>query len=234
VESSASTGRFFYGENPGSPIPFAVSTSSRIIVPSRSEAGSSDLRLAHSEGKRLEAGVCSSGNLCYHLITPIDAKFLLAKGYAEPVSNAKRRTLITCSYVLCALVVLYGLWIGVRWIWSPPLRINRTESKIAIDTSFFGEYPTTVSRIRMSDVHNRTVLWEIQAATPDTQIRGFSLNEGANPVLIKPTYGSYRLVVPSNSATFTLSNSSVYELELWAGNSDITKASATVWFGETP
>ena len=75
---------------------------------------------------------------------------------------------------------------------------------------------------------------ETRASTPDTQIRGFSLNEGANAVLIKPTYGSYRLVAPSNSATFTLSNNSAYELELWAGNSDITKASATVSFGETP
>jgi hypothetical protein len=147
------------------------------------------------------------------------------------VNGTTIKSLKMVGGVLCGAVVLWSLWIAVRWNWSPSIRLSRDGSRITVDVSTLGEYPTTVKHIRLSDQNSGAVLWELRAATSEAQIRRLILSEGANPTKITATYGSYMVVAPSSSATFTLNKSSEYKLELWCGSSAITKSTTTFRFG---
>ena len=136
------------------------------------------------------------------------------------------KTFKGAGFVLCVGVVLlpalWLAWIVLRWD-APPLGLSRRGPTITFNVSTWGEYPTTVTRIRLSDLSNRSVLWELNADNSEPQIGGFSLSEGDNPVQVATENGSYRAVAPSNSATFTLRKGPEYKLELWGGSGILEK-----------
>jgi hypothetical protein len=142
------------------------------------------------------------------------------------ITKARR----TVAYAFCLAIALWATWAAIRWNWSPPLRVVRQGPQITIDTSTLGEYPTTVTRIRLLDLRRKVVVWELTAATPQPQILKFYLREGANPVQIEPSYGRYRPVWPADSQTFTLGDDAEYTIELWGGTSKFTRASAIFAF----
>jgi hypothetical protein len=134
--------------------------------------------------------------------------------------------------ILCGLVVALSVWIAVRWN-APPLTVVRDGSKVTVDVSTLGEYPTTVTRIRLSDVGNGAVVWEVRSENGAAQLHGFSIAEGDNPVQVDAYYGSYRVLVPSNSASFALHRGMHYKIELWGGASVLTRKSAVFSVGDS-
>jgi hypothetical protein len=98
---------------------------------------------------------------------------------------------------------------------------------IVVDVQTLGEYPTTVDRIRLSDLNQSTVVWEIATANGTPQIDRFMLKADKNPAVLEANSGSYRLVAPTNGSGFLLRKGSKYKIELWGGNTIFTKRSAT-------
>ena len=57
----------------------------------------------------------------------------------------------TIVVLFCALLV--AIWITLRRN-APPLRIVQNGPKLIVNISTLGEYPTTVKRVRLSDMKN--------------------------------------------------------------------------------
>ena len=113
------------------------------------------------------------------------------------------KTLKTIPIVLIAAIVVLAAWIAVRRN-APPLNIVHEASGVAVDLSSFGEYPTNVKRIRLCQVNDGQVVWEVRSDNRTTQLHGFRLNEGDNPAQIDTDHGRYVVVVPQQSASFPL------------------------------
>jgi hypothetical protein len=130
---------------------------------------------------------------------------------------------------ICAALLVVIVWIVLRWN-APPLRIVGSGAKLTADVSTLGEYPTTVTKIRLSDAESNAVVWEV-SANGVAQLHGLTLVAGQNPARIAADYGSYRVVTPSSSESFLLREGTEYRIELWGGSGVLTKKSASFHFG---
>ena len=133
------------------------------------------------------------------------------------------------TVLACVAIVLLVVWIALRWN-APPLRIVQSRSDIVVDVQTLGEYPTTVYRIRLSDLNQSTVVWEITTANGTPQIDRFMLKADKNPAALEANSGTYRIVVPTSGSDFLLRKGSKYRIEMWGGNTIFTKRSATFQF----
>jgi hypothetical protein len=106
----------------------------------------------------------------------------------------------------------------------------RTGSEITVDVQTLGEYPTTVKRIRLSERNRSAVVWEVAASDGTPQIHLFTLKPGDNPALLEANSGSYRVVVPVARPLFLLKKGAKYRVEIWGGETFLTKRSATFEF----
>jgi len=140
-------------------------------------------------------------------------------------SRLKRAAIAFCV----GFLLLVG-WIALRWD-APPLRLVRTRTEITVDVQTLGEYQTTVSRIRLSDINQSAVVWELATANGTPQIHEFTLKPGENPALLESSPGTYRVVVPAGGNLFLLEKARKYRIELWGGSTIFTKRSATFEFG---
>jgi hypothetical protein len=130
------------------------------------------------------------------------------------------------AITLCIVMALSIVWIGLRWK-APPLRLVQTGTQITVDVQTLGEYPSTVNHIRLSEVSQSAVLWEVQG---DAQIYNFTLKMGENPALLDADRGVYRVVTPQGVERFVLRRGTTYRIELWGGKSLLTKRCATFLF----
>lgn len=147
------------------------------------------------------------------------------------MKSAIVKTLKVFGAIVCGVVLASAVWIVMRWN-APPLSIVHDGSKLAVDVSFLGEYPTTITRIRLSDQNSRAVVWELRAANGTPQIHDLKLNEGKNAAQIDASAGSYRTVVPSDSNIFELRRGVEYRLELWGGSTILSKRSSSFSLGD--
>jgi hypothetical protein len=132
----------------------------------------------------------------------------------------------SAATALCIVMVLLVIWIGLRWN-APPLRLVRTGTEITVDVQTLGEYPTAVNHIRLSDVNQSAVLWEVQG---DAQIHKFTLRMGENPASLWADHGLYRVVTPEGVERFVLRRGTTYRIELWGGKGLFPKRRATFLF----
>jgi len=122
-------------------------------------------------------------------------------------------------------------WIAVRWN-APPLRLLKGVSEVVVDVQTLGEYPTTVNRIRLIDLRESKVVWEIVRQSGTPQIHEFSLKPDNNSTVIDAQYGDYRVVAPAGTSHFALGKGVKYRIELWGGESDLTKSSGIFSFAD--
>lgn len=114
---------------------------------------------------------------------------------------------------------------------SPPLKIEQHSGLIKFSAATLGEYPTPVSHIRLSDLVNDKVVWELIAETGSPQIWGFDLRLGENPPIIQNVIGGkYKILKPESKGPFTLRKDSNYKLEIW-NESGFRSAAAEFRFG---
>jgi hypothetical protein len=140
-------------------------------------------------------------------------------------SKAKR-----AAIAFCVVLALLIVWIALRWN-APTLRLVRSSRDIVVDVQTLGEYPTTVNRIRVSDLSQSTVVWEVVTQRGTPQIHDFALKLDNNPALLAAQYGDYRVVAPNGADRFVLRKGVRYRIELWGGSTILTKSSATFSFG---
>lgn len=128
----------------------------------------------------------------------------------------------TVRLIAVSLVILNGCDI------VPPLRITKTKSGVMIGVETLGEYPTTISRIKISEARSGVAVLELCSdSEPPPQIWNISLEEGENLVdsIDLPEPELYRVVVPSTSRGFTIKRNITYLVEVWgrgAGESPAT------------
>jgi hypothetical protein len=113
-----------------------------------------------------------------------------------------------------AMVVLM-LFAGCRS--KPPVKIVTADGSVVVDVQTLGEYPTTVTHVRLTEANGPTV-WEIRAEQGTPQIHNLTFAPGANPVtLAHPDSGQYEIVVPKGSS-FILDPNKTYTVELWGAS----------------
>jgi hypothetical protein len=139
------------------------------------------------------------------------------------------KILKSVGILFCAAAVLLIGWIVVRRD-APPLRLVRSGNEIVVDVQTLGEYPTTVSRIRLSDVSQSKIVWEVEVERGTPQIHEFSLRPDDNSPALESQYGDYRVVAPKGDSRFVLRKGVRYRIEVWGGKTDFTKRSATFSF----
>ena len=115
--------------------------------------------------------------------------------------------------LLLLLVVLFVMTGCV----GAPFEIKVKGRSAQVDVSTLGEYPTSVSRIRLSETDSHKVVWEIVAGKQVPQIWGLTLKVGANPAKLARIFAGreYRLVRPQKQPSFILRENVRYRLEMW-------------------
>lgn len=80
-----------------------------------------------------------------------------------------------------------------------------------------GEYPTSVSRIRLSEASHPAVVWEVVAGSRVPQIWGLDLRVGDNPVVLTNVFQGrrYRVLFPPGKSVFVLRRRARHCLEIW-------------------
>jgi hypothetical protein len=98
---------------------------------------------------------------------------------------------------------------------KPTVRVSRNTNSVNVDVATLGEYPTTISRIRLKDSADR-VLWEVSANGGTPQIHEFSLKAGINSSSAPfSTAGKYAVLTPNSANSFELQRGPTYKLDLW-------------------
>lgn len=132
-----------------------------------------------------------------------------AQGHAR--SESVRPALIGAAMFVAVLV---ALGCGIFWfLEAPPLHVFRAADAVTMNIETLGEYPTTVSHLRVTEADSGTLIWEIRSSGI-AQARAFKLHVGENPALVKAEYGSFETLTPP-SRTFVLHGGVRYKIELW-------------------
>jgi hypothetical protein len=103
-------------------------------------------------------------------------------------------------------------------------------SEVVVDVQTLGEYSTTITRVRLTDLNQSRVVWEIVTERGTPQIHDFALKLNDNSIMLDAQYGDYRVLVPIGASHFALRKGVTYRIELWSGKTVLTKTSGTFSF----
>jgi hypothetical protein len=79
-----------------------------------------------------------------------------------------------------------------------------------------GEYPTTISRIRLTHRGSGHVVWDLAASSGTPQIHTLDLRPGLNQSVIGGVAsGTYEILVPRGGGPFQLEAGAEYAIEVW-------------------
>jgi hypothetical protein len=102
----------------------------------------------------------------------------------------------------------------------PPLRITTHGASVTVDAQTFGEYPSDVERLRLTDASTHRVVWEVKGHGAP-QIGKFVLNAGENVATISDVrHGAFDVIMPVGKQTFTLASGGTYVIEAWGRDGD--------------
>ena len=105
------------------------------------------------------------------------------------------------------------------------------EGSVVVDAQTLGEYPTTVSRVRVTEAPNGPTVWEIRARQGTPQIHKLAFVPGVNSVtLAHPDSGGYEIIVPKEGSSFILKLSANYTIEMWGASDQGEPAKADFRF----
>lgn len=111
-------------------------------------------------------------------------------------------------------------------IQRPPLRIVVSGETVTIDVQTLGEYQTTAMQIKLIHRMSGKTVWALKAQSGTPQIQTIQLKIGENPAILASSPGTYDVVTPMGSDTFSLEADTVYEISLW-GKSKYSKVTGT-------
>jgi hypothetical protein len=116
---------------------------------------------------------------------------------------------------LLSVIFLGLLACGVLAV-KPPLKIRLAPHGVVVDVRTLGEKPTSVRRVRLTEVSQERVVWELEAEGRTPQIWQIPLVIGENPAEFRGApYGTYRVVEPRSSDVFELEEGESYRIEVW-------------------
>jgi len=117
------------------------------------------------------------------------------------------------------------LVVGLLWLLAcsgkPPLRVHHDHGEVVIDVATLGEYRTSISRLRLTDIESQSVIWEFAQKTGEPQIVTVSVRPGPNSATPpEGISGKYELLVPRDGGSFTLVAGRRYRVEVWGTSSN--------------
>jgi hypothetical protein len=115
------------------------------------------------------------------------------------------------------VLLLVAALLALAGCLAVPFEVRVKGDVATVDVSTLGEYPTSVSRIRLSDASHPAVVWEVVAGSRVPQIWGLDLHVGDNPAALTSVFQGrrYRVVVPPGKSFFVLKRRTRYRLEIW-------------------
>src|SRR5215212_9411483 len=79
----------------------------------------------------------------------------------------------------------------------PPLRVTTESRSVVIDMQTLGEYPSDVTRVRLTDAASKRVVWEVKGRG-ESQLGRVQLSVGENAAVIADVrHGSYDVLAPA-------------------------------------
>lgn len=118
---------------------------------------------------------------------------------------------VAFSVGVCLLSVIVVL--GCTRLPAPDAQIDGDE--IVVDVQFLGEYPSPVSRIRLTDLATGSTVWEVDKLGEGVpQMRRVILTVGTNPILPETVEGEGFRVVHPQSKSFQLEAGRRYKIHL--------------------
>jgi len=145
-----------------------------------------------------------------------------AAGYAGVMRTRKSRLRAGVGYAVvgaACMVVAATAYGGYRLYFGVPLRIDVTAEKVLVDTQWFGEYCSPVSRIRLTDLQNERRVWEVVSSEEDgaTAVWYFALVPGRN---LRPEHlpEGFEWSIPADGASFLLEPGRRYRIDVWGTN----------------
>ena len=106
----------------------------------------------------------------------------------------------------------------------PPLRVTSGDTDVVIGVETLGEYPTTISRIRISEKKSGMAILELHAEGGRLpQIWNITLKQGGNTTdsIGLPEVELYRIVTPAGGQGFTIEKETTYLVEVWGKSGKI-------------
>ena len=98
-----------------------------------------------------------------------------------------------------------------------------------MNLSMYGAYPEAVDRIRLSELTNGKVVWELSSGDTVARLHDLTLRVGDNPASIDADYGRFVVIVPADSGWFSLRGGIEYNLEVWNATGSFTRNSFSCW-----
>lgn len=125
----------------------------------------------------------------------------------DPYLSFRRKVCIT----LAGICLIFSIGCS-----GPSMKISLHGDNAVIDVQTLGEYPTTVSKAKLSNKTTRQTIWEIETDSATPQIHQIVFRLGANPArMVYPTAGSYRVVIPASQASFRIEPNTEYIIQIW-------------------
>lgn len=118
------------------------------------------------------------------------------------------------GYIASTCIAVLGCEVGL-----PPLQIETQRDSVTIHLETLGEYPTSVSRLVLTEVRSGDTLWEVRKAPAGIpQLWRITFRAGSNPTEVTSIFGdgSLEVVEPKNAASFELEAGREYQLRIWS------------------
>ncbi len=104
---------------------------------------------------------------------------------------------------------------------GPPVHVEYGESGTVVRVESYGEYPTKVGRIRITDANGGIVL-DLENYEKPPSLWRFLLKEGRNPIPLSlfPDWSDYEVRFPVDQDHFYLSQEVIYDIQICGTNND--------------
>ena len=111
---------------------------------------------------------------------------------------------------------------------KPPFSLRSENGVITVHVETLGEYPTSISRIVVSEAETGHIVWKVIPSGELFQIHSFPLRAGLNSATLKPFWGAARTVVPQGRQSFLLKTGVLYQVRVCSGEGFKRCAGGTV------
>ena len=129
-----------------------------------------------------------------------------------PPDRSRKRSAALMAAALSCMILFLIVGCSDR----PSVKVQASRDTVRIDLQTLGEYPTTISHVRLQNPRTKGAIWEVKTQSGTPQLRGLTFKVGTNPVtLAAPDSGTYKVVIPADSKVFQLVPGENYELEVW-------------------
>lgn len=129
-----------------------------------------------------------------------------------------KKVLVTGLLVLLVTVVFACILVFFYWSsLGPPLRVVSEGQRLVVDVQTLGEYPTVLTRVRITDLKRNAVVWEVSALNQPIDVHKFELFPGENSAKLAGRGEEPDVLTPSG-AVFVLERDRPYRLEVWGAS----------------